>query len=148
MKIEANSIDELIKKSGNQQETLVFVDEFIQKVAPKLTRKLFKGPSITMIGYGEMPWKGKTKSGVWPLISVAPQKGTTNLYIAADKAEQPLPLYYGKKLGKVSIGKNCIRVKKIETLNLSEFENLIQDAMAWMELNINKYGRDCAKPID
>ena len=100
-----------------------------------------------MIGYGEMPWKAETKSGIWPLISLAPQKGTTNLYIAAEKDETPLPVYYGKKLGKVSLGKNCIRIKKVENLDLKIFEALINDSITWMENNENNYGRDCARPV-
>lgn len=133
MKVEANSIDELIRKSRDQKDTLLFIDKFIQNTAPGLVRRLYAGPSITMIGYGELFWKGKSKSRAWPLISLAPQKGTTNLYIAGMKEEQPLPQYYKHKLGKVSIGKACIRVGKIGHLKLEAFEELIKDAIEWMK---------------
>lgn len=148
MKVEANSIEELIERSGDQKETLVALDNFIQKTAPQLIRKLYKGPSITMIGYGEMDWKGKTKSGTWPLICLAPQKGTSNLYIAGLKDDQPLPLYYKEKLGRVSTGKSCIRIRKMENLNMDTLDYLIRDAIAWMESRENTFGRDCARPVD
>ncbi len=148
MKVEASSIEELIEKSGDQKGTLIYVDEFMQKTAPNLIRKLYSGPSITMIGYGEMDWETKSKSGVWPLICLAPQKGTTNLYVAGKKNDLPLLKVYGNKLGKVSMGKSCLRVKKVDNVNWDELKNLIQDAITWMEKEKNEYGRDCARPVE
>jgi len=146
MKIEANTIEELIEKSGEQKETMIFLDALLQKLVPQLKRQLFKGSSITMIGYGEMPWETKSKSGIWPLISLAPQKGSANLYIAGNKEGTPLLALYGKQLGRVSTGKSCIRVKKTENLNIGAFEDLVQDALDYYETKKNEYGRDCASP--
>lgn len=147
MKVEAESIEELFSKSEDQKSNLERLDKFIQKTAPVLDRKLYKGPSITMIGYGEMPWKNKSGEGVWPLIGLAPQKGSSNLYIAADREGKPLPQYYGKRLGKVSLGKNCIRVKNFDHLELPVLEDLIRDALDRMQNEVNRNGRDCAKPV-
>lgn len=146
MKIEATNIEQLIERSGDQRETMLFLDDFIRKFAPNLERKLFTGPSITMIGYGEMPWKNGSGSGVWPLISMAPQKGSTNLYVAADKEGLPLPQFYGKKLGKVSLGKNCIRIRNTASLDLDCLQLLILDALHWLTNQKNNYGRNCAQP--
>ena len=48
------TIVELINKSGNQRDLLSAIDNFIVSTAPNLSRKLFKGPSITMIGRGSI----------------------------------------------------------------------------------------------
>lgn len=65
MKIIAQSIEELILKSGAQKDLLAKLDEIIVNTAPQLKRQLFAGPSITMIGYGEMPWKRSSSEGIW-----------------------------------------------------------------------------------
>lgn len=74
MKVQANSIEELLAESGPYEADMRALDQLIVETAPELKRQLFAGPSITMIGYGEMDWESKSSSGVWPLISVAPQK--------------------------------------------------------------------------
>ena len=86
MKVKANTIEELFSASREHESDLRELDKLIVKTAPKLKRQLFSGPSITMIGYGEMTWMNKSSSGVWPLISVAPQKGTISIYVAAESA--------------------------------------------------------------
>jgi len=87
---------------------MIFLDKLICKHAPHLKRQLFKGASITMIGYGEMPYETKSSSGIWPLICLAPQKGSTNLYVSAGKDGEPIVRFYGKKLGKITFGKTCL----------------------------------------
>ena len=81
MKINANTIEELFSASGKQEADLREIDQLIVQTAPELKRQLFSGPSITMLGYGEMTWMNKSSSGVWPLISVAPQKGNISIYM-------------------------------------------------------------------
>ena len=132
MKVEAETIEELFKKSDDQESTMRFVDEFVQLAAPNLSRKLFKKPSITMIGYGEMPYPADKETGVWPVLCLAPQKGTTNLYVAGEKEGMPLLTWYSERLGKVSCGKSCLRIKKIEAVNLEELEAMVKDVEEWM----------------
>lgn len=148
MRIIADNIEELILKSGEFVDLMTRLDEIISNKTQGLKRQLFTGRSITMIGYGEMPWKNSISEGVWPLISMAPQKNSVSLYIAAEKEGIPLPIVYKAQLGKVSVGKNCIRIRKIENLNIDIFQNLIDDAIDWSNNQINKYGRNCAKPIE
>ena len=59
MKIEANSIEETFKDSGNKENDLRKLDKIIIETSPQLKRQFFAGKSITMIGYGEMSWKTK-----------------------------------------------------------------------------------------
>ncbi|MDW7691721.1 DUF1801 domain-containing protein [Flammeovirgaceae bacterium SG7u.111] len=138
MKVEATTIEELIEKSGDQKQNMLFLDALVQEHAPNLSRRLFIGASITMIGYGEMPWQTKSSTESWPLISLAPQKGSTNLYIAGQKDGKGLLEIYASSLGKVSCGKSCVRVKKPENLNVEAFGELIKDAQHWLDLQEEK----------
>ena len=118
MKVHANTIEELFAASGEQEADIRALDKLIVKTAPKLKRQLFSGSSITMIGYGEMTWMNKSSSGVWPLISVAPQKGNISIYVAAEKDGVPLATIYKKRLGKTNNGKNCIRFKRLADVSM------------------------------
>jgi len=142
MRIEAQTIEELLEKSGDHRELMEKLDQIIINSAPELKRTLFSGPSITMIGYGEMSWKKSSSNGIWPLISLAPQKNSVNLYIAADKRGIPLPQYYKEYFTKSAIGKNCIRIKNIKTLNIPLIEELVRDTLLWADLKNYKYGRN------
>lgn len=74
MKINAATIEEFFGASGVQASDLRTIDHLRVETAPELKRQLFAGPSITLLGYGEMTWANQSASGVWPFISLAPQK--------------------------------------------------------------------------
>lgn len=76
MKINAATIEEFFGASGVQASDLRAIDRLRVETAPELKRQLFAGPSITLLGYGEMTWANQSASGVWPFISLAPQKVT------------------------------------------------------------------------
>lgn len=138
MKVEANTIEELIENSGNHKGTIAFLDEMVQQIAPELDRTLFKGGSITMIAYGLLPYHTK-QYPFWPIIGIAPQKNTANMYVSVFKNEKYLPEFYGKELGeKISCGKSCIRIKNQEQINIAGFEAMIKDAVEYFHEKKNK----------
>jgi hypothetical protein len=86
-----------------------------------------------MIGYGEMPWHTTSSSGLWPLISLAPQKSTVNLYIAAEKNGESLPSYYLNDFEKTAVGKLypntfCKSLKKDTLISL------IKETVLWADV--------------
>lgn len=133
MRIDAKNMDELFERSGDKEELLRLLDEIIIEQAPTLKRKFFSGPSITMIGYGEMPRQSTSSSGFWPVISLAPQKGTVNLYIAAEKNGVPLPSFYIKDFGKTAVGKSCIRIRSVKSLKKDALISLIKETVLWAD---------------
>ncbi|MCC7117611.1 MAG: DUF1801 domain-containing protein [Anaerolineales bacterium] len=148
MKVSAKTIEEFFLVSGEQENDLRELDRLIVKTAPNLKRQLFSGPSITMLGYGEMTWMNKSSSGVWPLISVAPQKGTISIYVAAEKDGVPLATIYKKRLGKTNNGKTCIRFKRLADISINELRNAIKDAITWSKTQETIFGRNCAQPVE
>ncbi len=147
MKVSASTIEEFFTISGEREADLREVDRLIVQSAPQLTRQLFAGASITMLGYGEMTWQNKSSSGVWPLIGMAPQKRYISLYVAAEKDGAPLATLYKKRLGKTHNGKNCIRFKKLADISPDELQNAIRDAVLWSQEQERIYGRNCAQPV-
>jgi len=147
MKIHANSIEEFFSASGERADELRQIDRLIVETVPDLKRLLFKGPSITMLGYGEMTWMNATSSGLWPLIGVAPQKGNISIYVAAEKNGETLAQIYRERLGKTQNGKNCIRFKKLSDISIGELRNAVLDAVEWSKVQEREYGRNCARPV-
>ena len=88
----------------------------VTKEAPKMW-----GPSI--IGFGSFHYKYESgREGDMPLIAFSPRKQYITLYVlAGDAHEAPLL----KKLGKHSISKVCLYIKKLSDVNLDVLEDLI-----------------------
>ncbi len=106
-----------------RREPMDFLHAFIQKAAPKLT-PIF---SYNMPGYGVFKYKNyKNETVDWPIIALASQKNYISVYICAIEDNQYIAEKYKEELGKVSVGKSCIRFKKIEDVNLKSLEKVIK----------------------
>lgn len=108
-----------------RREPMEFLHNFIQKVAPTLKPHF----AYNMVGYGSFKYKNYKKEVIdWPTISLASQKNYISLYICAVQNGEYLVEKHKQDLGKVSVGKSCIRVKKIADLNLKVLEKVIKAA--------------------
>jgi hypothetical protein len=102
-----------------------FLDKFIQEVAPSLKPHF----AYNMLGYGSFKYKNYKGEVIdWPTISLANQKNYISLYICSVQSGEYIAEKHKEKLGKVSVGKSCIRFKRIEDLNLKELKNVIKIA--------------------
>ncbi|MEK7544611.1 MAG: DUF1801 domain-containing protein [Patescibacteria group bacterium] len=100
-----------------------FLHTFIQKSAPKL-KPMFL---YNMPGYGSFPYKNYKKEIIdWPVIGLASQKNYISVYVCAVDNGQYIAEKYKKELGKVSVGKSCIRFKKLEDVDLKVLKKVIQ----------------------
>lgn len=124
--IKAKTIDEYLQAiPEDRKETILFLHDFIQKTAPKLTPHL----AYNMIGYGSFPYTNyKKESILWPTIALANQKNYVSIYICSIIDKQYLAEKYKTELGKVSVGKSCIRFKKLKDLNLPILKKIILEA--------------------
>ncbi len=126
MRIEANSVEELIEKSGDKKEGLLIIDKLIQDTAPLLDQWLLKSDTYVMIGYGRSKYDNK-----FPLIALAPQKNFISLYVVGEKDGVLFTTLYKDNLGKVKAGKSCIQIKNIDNINLTALKELITDCVEW-----------------
>ncbi|MCI0679845.1 DUF1801 domain-containing protein [bacterium] len=125
--IKAKTVKEyLAAVPKERRETILFFHDFIQKSAPKLKPHL----AYNMLGYGSFPYKNYKKEMIeWPIVALANQKNYVSIYICAIDGDQYVAEKYKKELGKVSVGKSCIRFKKLEDINLPILKKVIQEAV-------------------
>lgn len=140
MKVEATTIEEFFKATGERESALRALDSLIRTTAPLLKPQLHTGMSITMMGYGVFNYKSKSgREGTWPIVAIAPQKNYMSLYICAVTNGKYMAEIYQDKLGKVSCGKSCIRFKKIEDLNTDTVKEILLELERRMKHDKNPF---------
>ncbi|MDD3741109.1 MAG: DUF1801 domain-containing protein [Bacteroidales bacterium] len=123
-KNDAKSIEEyLIALPDNRKKEINFLHEYIKKTVPGL-KPYF---ASNMIGYGSFQYLDSKKRKMdWPIIALANQKNYISIYICAISDGKYVAEKYEKELGKVSVGRSCIRVKKIDDLNLETLTTVLK----------------------
>jgi hypothetical protein len=116
-----------------RKEDMVFLHAFIQKSVPKLKPHF----ACNMLGYGSFPYVNYKKEKIrWPIVALASQKNYISVYVCAMEGEKYIAQKYQEKLGKVNVGRSCIRFKKIADVNLVELKKVLQKAAASPGLNV------------
>jgi len=94
------------------------------------------GPS--MIGFGSYHYKSdrSKQEGDWPLVGFSPRKAAISLYVFSGNPEHE---YLLKDLGKYTIGKACIYVKRLSDIDLQALASLMCATIKFLE---DKYGRN------
>lgn len=109
-----------------RKKDIKFLYEFIRKIAPN------EKPNITsgMIGFGLYPYKTKSgRTGEWPIIMLASQKNYISVYACAADGKIYIAEKYKNDLPKASIGRSCIRFKKIEDISLKILEKALKETL-------------------
>jgi hypothetical protein len=124
--VKAKSVKEYISSVPDERrKTIVFLHNLIQKISPKLKAHL----AYNMLGYGSFSYKNYKKEMMqWPVVALANQKNYMSLYVCAIEGGQYLAEKNKDKLGKVSVGRSCIRFKRLEDLNIPELKKLLLKA--------------------
>lgn len=126
-KTKASSVkDYLAQVPQERKKDIEFLHRFIQKTSSKL-KPYF---AHNMLGYGKFPYVNYKKEKIdWPVVALASQKNYMSMYVCALDGKVYLAEKYKKDLGKVSVGKSCIRFKKLEDLNLPVLQKVLQEAV-------------------
>jgi len=97
----------------------------IVKAAPKLKPFVIYG----MIGYGKFHYKYPSgREGDWAVVGLASQKNHLSLYLCCADQGGYLAEQNKARLGKVSVGRACVRFKKLADLNLPVALELVKKA--------------------
>ena len=133
--VKAKSVDEYIKMlEPDRKATIMFLHTFIQKISPRF-RPHF---AYNMLGYGSFKYKSYKKQILdWPIVALASQKNYISMYVCSIENGTYLVENNKKSLGKVSVGKSCIRFKKLEDLDLDGLTKLLKKAANKPGLIIN-----------
>lgn len=126
MKIEAKTPDDYFSKTGEREPALRAIDELIRQTAPSLERTMVSGRAMNMVGYGMFHYNSKSgREGDWPVVALANQKNYISLYISALEDGQYVAEKRKSELGKVSVGRSCIRFKKLENLDIATLKDIL-----------------------
>ncbi len=125
-KVQAKTVEEYIDSVPDERkEAIIFLHDFIRKIDSELKPHF----AYNMLGYGSFKYKSYKKEIMdWPIVSLANQKNYISIYVCSIKDGKYLAESYKDELGKVSVGKSCIRFKKLENLNLPALKKLIHEA--------------------
>ena len=124
--VDAGSDSEYVENLVDERRKIIeALDELIKKTVPRLKRWY----AYNMLGYGKFEYTNYKKEVMqWPVIALASQKNHISIYICAVHDGEYLAEKHKDNLGKVSVGKSCIRFKKLEDLNLPELKLLLKKA--------------------
>jgi len=123
-KVHADSIPAyLASLPPDRREQVQAMDKFIRKTVPKLKPHF----SYNMLGYGSFKYlKDKKELLDWHTLGLASQKNYYSLYVCAMEDGKYIAEKYKSELGKVSVGKTCIRFKKPEDLDLKGLAKVLK----------------------
>ena len=130
-----NRQDYIDALNPERKDIILTVDKLIQKTVPSL-KPYF---TYNMLGYGAFKTKNYKKEIIqWPVIALASQKNYISLYVCAILDGKYLAEDYKDRLGKVSVGKSCIRIKRLDDLNVEVLKELLIEAAKNPGLNTDK----------
>lgn len=114
--------DYLAAVPKDRQELINFLHDFICKTVPNMKPHF----AYNMLGYGNFKYRNYKKEIIdWPVIGLANQKHYISIYVCALQDGQYLAEKHKDELGHVSVGKSCIRFKKITDIHLPTFKKLL-----------------------
>ncbi len=125
-KVKMATVQEYLESvPAERKETFNTLHELIQKTVPSLTPHF----AYNMIGYRSFPYKNYKKEMItWPVIALANQKNYMSIYVCAIEDGRYIAESHKKELGNVSVGKSCIRFKKIEDLDIAGLKKVLKAA--------------------
>lgn len=133
--------DYLAALSEPRRAELTALDAAIRKAAPRLKPHL--AYSGTMIGYGMYHYKYATgREGDCPIVALSSRVQYISLYVCGHRKGKGIAEVAKAKLGKVSVGKACVRFKRLEDVNLPEILKLVRDAAELLDNGTSDFSLD------
>lgn len=69
------------------------------------------------------------REGDWFIVGLASQKNYISVYVCAAAQGEYLAEKYNKELGRVNVGRSCIRLKKVSDLDLPTLKKVIKEGI-------------------
>ncbi|OGH13186.1 MAG: hypothetical protein A2687_05200 [Candidatus Levybacteria bacterium RIFCSPHIGHO2_01_FULL_38_26] len=108
-----------------RKSEIIKLHKFIQKCIPNLKPHILYG----MIGYGSYHYKyASGREGEWSVVLLASQKNYISVYVCGVKDGKYIAEAHKKDFPKASIGKSCIRFKKIDDIDVKVLEKIIKES--------------------
>lgn len=111
---------------------IAHLDNLIRETAPGLEPVVLSMGASEMLGYGSFHYRYESgREGDTALIALSSRKQYISIYVTSvDESGKYLAELFEAKLGKVNVGKSCVRFKRSEDLDLEGLRELIKAAEA------------------
>ncbi len=125
--VKAKTVKQYLDSVGDDRRAdIKSLHVLIQKASPKFKPWL----AYNMLGYGAFKCKNYKKEIIeWPLVALAAQKNYISVYVCAVDTKGYIAEQHKNTLGKVSVGKSCIRFKRLEDVNIKELKTVLKLAV-------------------
>lgn len=122
----AKTPEEYIKMINEPERSEVIkLFELIKEEMPKDKPFIISG----MIGFRSEHYKSKSgREGDWPLVALASHKNYISFYVCAAEGDEYIAEKYKKDFPYASIGRSCIRFKKMENIDTNLLRKIIKEA--------------------
>ena len=122
----AKTPEEYIKMINEPERSEVIkLFELIKEEMPKDKPFIISG----MIGFRSEHYKSKSgREGDWPLVALASRKNYISFYVCAAEGDEYIAEKYKKDFPYASIGRSCIRFKKMEDIDTNLLRKIIKEA--------------------
>ena len=128
-KLNDASVDEFLAAYPEETRKDCYEILKMMKSATKTEPKMW-GTSI--VGFGSYHYKSERsrQEGDWPLVGFSPRKQNLTIYIMTGFDRYGSQL---KKLGKHSLGKGCLYIKRLEDVDKKVLKELITESVKVMK---------------
>ena len=106
-----------------KRSELLQLHNLISKSMPNQEQWIVSG----ILGFGKFHYKGKSKGceGEWFRVGLAANKTGMSIYMCVGDKDGYLPEQAKERIGKATVGRSCIRFKKLSDINLPVVEELL-----------------------
>jgi hypothetical protein len=117
--------DYIASLPSGRREIVESIHNAITEAVPELEVRMWK----TFIGYGTYHYTyASGREGDWFPIGLTNNKGYVSLYLCAGDEKGYLAETNAGRLGNVNVGKSCVRIKRLEDVNLDVVAELSRRA--------------------
>lgn len=114
-----------------QRQEIERLDALIRSWHPELETDMWNSMGRQIIGYGRTTYRlANGRVNQWFIIGLAAHKSYLSLYIWGILNGSYLTELYGRRLGKVRVGKSCLNFKSCADLNLTILQEATGRAIA------------------
>ncbi|MFV0467175.1 MAG: DUF1801 domain-containing protein [Lachnospiraceae bacterium] len=134
-----------LKTKQNDADVFEFINQFalteqkredsyeLVKLMQEATGQPPKMWGASIIGFGSYHYKSERsrQEGDWMLIGFSPRKAAISLYVYTGDPDQA---YLLNDLGKYTMGKACIYIKKLSDINQEALKKLMQATIEYLSV--------------
>ncbi|MGH2688773.1 MAG: DUF1801 domain-containing protein [Actinomycetota bacterium] len=115
----------LARIPDDRRPILEAVDRVVRDAAPELRPAMWDG----VLGYGNCRYRyASGRAGEWFVVGLANRKQYVSVYVNATEDGAYLAEANAARLGKVSVGRSCIRFRRLEDIDLGVLGELVRSA--------------------